>query len=116
MKSAVRHKAVASVLLIGAGIIIANPVRPSLPEVQTPATELTTNESVFFNPPGISADHEVLAPGSWALGGSGAGGDVGQLPMLDDFDPLPLPINVFGDPPESPPMIAGDEPTDSDDE
>lgn len=109
MESVVRPYAVATVLLIGAGIVIANPVRPSLPEVQTPSTELTTNESVFFNPGGISADHEVLAPGSEALGGSGTGGGIGQVPILDDFDPLPMQVEVFGNSPDSPPMIGDGE-------
>lgn len=112
MESVVRPYAVASVLLMGAGIVIANPVIPSLPEVQTPSTELTTNESVFFNPGGISAEHEVLAPQGVAPPGAGFGGDVGQVPLLGDFDPLPMQVEVFGNSPDSPPMISDGEPDD----
>lgn len=109
MKLAVRPYALAGIVLACAGIVVASPLRPSIPQVEVPATQLTT-DTLPFDTGGISTQLEILAPGAAGLDGLGTDiGDIGagEVPILDGIAPAPLQVDVFLTPEDYASMIDG---------
>lgn len=106
MKLAVRPYAIAGLVLVGVGIIVANPLKPSLPEVQVPATDLTT-ETLYFDTGDISAQLGILAPRAVGPDGLGIDDSTGQAPILDGLDSIPLQVDVFGSPQDFGSILGG---------
>jgi hypothetical protein len=106
MKLAVRPYALAGIVLVAAGIVVANPVKPSLPQVEVPATQLTT-ETLPFETGDISTELEILAPGVTGPDGLGIDNGTGEVRVPDGFNPAPLQVDVFPSPQDYAWTIAG---------
>lgn len=112
MKLAVlRPYALAGIVLLGAGIVAANPVRPSLPQVEVPASQLST-ETLPFDIGDISTELQILAPGAAGPDGLGIDDGTGEVPIIDGFHPAPLQVDIFPSPQDYGPTIGGAGPDD----
>lgn len=103
---AVRPYVLAGIVLVGAAIVIAIPLRPSIPQVEVPATQLST-ETLPFDTGNFRPELEILIPSTVGPDGLDIDAGAGQMPIIEGFDPTPLEVEVFPTPQDYASMIGG---------